>query len=239
MRLEPASGLVVRQSVAGTAAEDLQSSVDLLRAVASGHIPEQRVVRLYTPRPTLALSRRESRMPGFERACASAERLGFEPAVRPTGGRAVAYDESCLIVDVVCRDDGMDQNEFFARAGHTMVDALRALGVDARVGPVAGEYCPGEFSINSRGVVKLMGTSQRAVRGARLLSGMLALGDVGHLVEVLVEANRALELEWRPETFGTLTSEAPHVRRADLEASLIRALLPLGATPATGSREDA
>ncbi|MEU1971330.1 lipoate--protein ligase family protein [Microbacterium sp. NPDC019599] len=234
MALSPAAGLVIRQTVAGTAADDLETSVVLLRRVASGEIAEPRVVRLYTPQPTLAMSRRESRMPGFSRARESAEARGFEPAVRPTGGRAVAYDESCLILDLICRDDGgMDQNEFFGRAGGTIVDALRDLDVDARLGPVPGEYCPGEFSINSRGEVKLMGTSQRAVRGARLLSGMLAFGEVDHLVEVLVEANRALELDWRAQTFGTMKREAPHLSRTSVEDGLIRALLPLGANSAS------
>lgn len=230
--LAPAEGLVIRQSVARTAAEDLDASVALLRRVASGEIADERVVRLYAPKRTLALSRRESRMPGFASACQSAEARGFEASVRPTGGRAVAYDETCLIVDLICRDeDGMDQNEFFARAGNSIVQALRLLGIDARVGPVPGEYCPGDFSINARGMVKLMGTSQRAVRGARLLSGMLPLGDVDELVEVLVEANRALELDWRPETFGTVEREAPQLSRVEIEDGLIRACFPSGRNP--------
>jgi octanoyl-[GcvH]:protein N-octanoyltransferase len=228
--LDPSAGVVIRQSAARAAADDLEMSVTLLRRVASGEIADGRVVRLYCPRPTLALSRRESRMPGFAVACESAEARGFEAAVRPTGGRAVAYDSSCLVVDLICRDEHeMDQNEFFARAGHSIADALRALGVDARVGPVPGEYCPGEFSINARGTVKLVGTSQRAVRRGRLLSGMLPLGATGALIDVLVEANRALGLEWRAETFGTLDREAPRVSRADVEEALIQALLPLGA----------
>lgn len=228
--LEPAAGRVIRPEMFLSAAEHLDASVALLRRVASGEVAEGRVLRLYAPGPTLALSRRESRMPGFAAACRSAEIRGFEAAIRPTGGRAVAYDASCVVFDLVCRDDRpTGQDEFFARSGHSIAGALRTLGIDARVGEVPGEYCPGPFSINARGEVKLIGTSQRAMRGARLLSGMLPLGAVGQLIEVLAEANRSLELEWRPETFGTLQLEAPHVERADVEDCLIRALLPLSA----------
>jgi len=224
-RLVPVPARVIRQASAQEPERELETSVELLRGVASGSIPEERVLRLYTPSPTLAMSRRESRMPGFARAGAAARSRGFTPAIRPTGGRAVAYDESCLVFDLVSRAEGHpDPSGFFASAGNTIVDALRGLGVDARLGDVPGEYCPGEYSINARGAVKLIGTSQRAVRGARLLSGMLAFGPVDHLVAVLAEANAALDLDWDPATFGTMGAEAPGVARATVEDALAAAL---------------
>ncbi|HWT33865.1 MAG TPA: lipoate--protein ligase family protein [Microbacterium sp.] len=225
-RLLPAPGLVIRQATARPPQDDLDASIDLLRGVASGSIPEQRVVRLLSPAPTVAMSRRESRMPGYEDAWAAALRHGFTPAIRPTGGRAVAYDETCLVFDVISREDAdLDPTHFFARAGNTIVDALRELGLDARLGEVAGEYCPGEFSINARGVVKLIGTSQRAVRGARLLSGMLAFGPVDRFVAVLTEVNAALGLEWDPATFGTMDVEDPSLGRDSVEAALAGAFV--------------
>ena len=223
-RLSQVPGLLVRQSAPGE--DDLERSVELLRGVAAGEIAEARVLRLYTPVATLAMTRRESRMPGFSAASAAAVRLGFEPAIRPTGGRAVAYDESCLVFDLISRDDAtLDPSDYFARAGNTITDALRSVGVDARLGEVAGEYCPGEYSINARGIVKLVGTSQRAIRGARLLSGMLAFGSVERYVAVLLEANAALDLTWDPATFGTMQVEAPQVPRSAVEEALIAALL--------------
>lgn len=223
-RLSRVPGLLVRQSAPGE--DDLERSVELLRGVAAGEIAEARVLRLYTPVATLAMTRRESRMAGFSAASAAAVRLGFEPAIRPTGGRAVAYDESCLVFDLISRDDAtLDPSDYFARAGNSIADALRSVGVDARLGEVAGEYCPGEYSINARGIVKLVGTSQRAIRGARLLSGMLAFGSVERYVAVLLEANAALDLTWDPATFGTMQVEAPQVPRSAVEDALIAALL--------------
>jgi len=216
-------GDVIRQSSPRT--NDLERSVELLRQVASGDGPE-RVLRLYTPAPTLALTRRESLMPGCQTAVSAAERLGFAPAIRPTGGRAVAYDETCLVFDLVEREEAhADPTAFFAQTGRTIVDALRGLGVDARLGEVPGEYCPGEYSINARGAVKLVGTSQRGVRGARLLSGMLAFGPVDRFVAVLTEANAALGLDWDPQTFGSMLTEAPAVSRDDVENALAAALI--------------
>ena len=217
-------GLLIHQPAPGD--DDLERSVELLRGVASRAIAEDRVLRLYTPVATLAMTRRESRMPGFAAASAAAVRLGFDPAIRPTGGRAVAYDETCLVFDLISRDDAThDPSDYFARARNSIADALRSVGVDARLGEVAGEYCPGEYSINARGAVKLVGTSQRAIRGARLLSGMLAFGSVGRFVAVLFEANAALDLAWDPATFGTMKLEAPQVPRTAVEDALVAALL--------------
>jgi len=222
-RLVPVPGDVIRQ--ASPRADDLERSVELLRQVASGDGPE-RLLRLYTPASALALTRRESLMPGYDLAVSAAQRLGFTPAIRPPGGRAAAYDETCLVFDLVEREEShADPTAFFAQAGRTIVDVLRELGVDARLGEVPGEYCPGEYSINARGAVKLVGTSQRGVRGARLLSGMLAFGPVDRFVAVLTEANAALRLEWDPRTFGSLLTEAPAVSREDVEEALAAALI--------------
>ena len=224
----PANGpvLVIRQEERADAATDLERSVELLRAVADGTIAQHRVVRVYTPVPTVAMSRRESRLPGFEVARAAAVERGFAPAIRPTGGRAVAYDESCIVFDVVAREaeGSIDQARFFREVGDALAGSLRGLGVDARVGDVPGEYCPGEFSLNARGAVKLIGTSQRAVRGARLLSGMLPLGAVDRFTDVLLAVNAALELDWDPATFGTLATEVPRMPRTMVEDALITAL---------------
>ena len=65
-RLVRVPGRVIRQS--SPAADDLERSVELLRGVATGTVREERVLRLYAPAPTLALTRRESRMPGYETA---------------------------------------------------------------------------------------------------------------------------------------------------------------------------
>ena len=222
-RLVPVHGDVIRQS--SPRADDLERSVELLRQVASGNGPE-RLLRLYTPVPTLALTRRESLMPGYQTAVTAAKRLGFTPAIRPTGGRAAAYDETCLVFDLIEREEAQtDPTALFAQAGRTIVDALRGLRVDARLGEVPGEYCPGEYSINARGAVKLVGTSQRGMRGARLLSGVLAFGPVDHLVAVLTEANAALGLEWDPRTFGSIRTEAPAVTREDVADALAGALI--------------
>ena len=56
-------------------------------------------------------------------------------------------------------------HERFERTAARIARALAGLGVDARVGEVPGEYCPGRYSVNACGVSKLAGIGQRVVAG--------------------------------------------------------------------------
>jgi lipoate-protein ligase A len=109
--------------------------------------------------------------------------------------------------------------ERFADEARRQADALRSLGVDARVGEVAGEYCPGEFSVNARGRVKLIGAAQRIVRGAWLLSSVVVVQAA--LRAVLEDVYGALGLEWDPATVGAVADEAVGVAVEDVRRALL------------------
>ena len=85
--------------------------------------------------------------------------------------------------------------------------ALRQLGVDARVGEVPGEYCPGGYSVNARGAVKLAGIGQRLIAGASHMGGVIVLRDASRVRDVLVPVYKALELDWDPGTAGAVEDE--------------------------------
>ena len=108
----------------------------------------------------VVFGRRDTRLPGFPAAVEAARAAGFEPVVQATGGRAVAYTGAALVVDHVRHepDTTGGQDVRFAEFGQRFVDLFRGLGVDARLGAVPGEYCPGSHSVNARGVEKLVGT---------------------------------------------------------------------------------
>ncbi|MFP5251020.1 MAG: biotin/lipoate A/B protein ligase family protein [Actinomycetes bacterium] len=198
----------------------------LLAAVAASQSVD-RVVRVYRPWPTVAMTRRESLMPGFDAACAAARSRGFAPVVRPTGGRTVAYDPSCFVVDVVEGERGGrgENTDAFIDVGERFVRGLRAVDVDARRGPVPHEYCPGDYSVNARGVVKLVGTAQRVTRGARLVSASVPLGPVDALANVLEAVNAALDFDWNPATFGSVGLESAAASPTEAEEAILSALL--------------
>ena len=133
------------------------------------------------------------------------------------------------------------------------VHDLAALGADARIGELAGEYCPGPHSVNLGGRVKVAGIAQRAIRHGALTTAVVVVGGGANLRAVIAEVYGALGLAVDPATAGAIDDELPgltvepvaHVvttayaatarlRPAELDAELVadaRALAPRHAAP--------
>ena len=180
------------------------------------------VLRIYRPAPTLAFGRLDALLPGFPAAAAAAREHGFEPVVRAPGGHAVAYHEGCLVVDEVIpeRDPIAGMQDRFARSGEWLAEALAAVGVDARVGQIAGEFCPGDYTVSAGGRVKLVGTAQRVVRHASLLAASIAVSDGDALRAVLTDVYRELALEWDPATAGAIDDDVPGATLDSVEQAI-------------------
>jgi lipoate-protein ligase A len=195
----------------------------LLDAVARGE--RGPLLRCYRPPPTVAFGRRDTFLAGFTAAASAARDHGFVPVIRAPGGRAAAYDEGCLVLDEImpARDSLTGIQDRFAREAERQARALRRLGIDARVGEVPGEYCPGAFTVNARGSKKLIGAAQRAVPGGWLLSTVVVVEGAARVRSVLEGVYDALELEWNPATVGAVSEEAPGVSIEDVEHALLSA----------------
>ena len=209
------------------AAPELERGIGLLRVVAAGRRPP--TLRLYRPSPTVAFGQRDARLSGFPEAEAASIRHGFTPLVRRAGGRAAAYHRGCLVVDHIepAADAVAGTRIRFAAFGDFFATVLADIGLDARVGEVAGEYCPGEFSVHGRRdgvpVVKLVGTAQRVIAGAWLFSSVIVVEDSAPLRAVLTDVYAALELPWRPDTAGAAEDLVPGVTVDAVESALLAA----------------
>ncbi len=219
--------------LASSEAGELAVAHALLRRASQGAIDE--AVHLYSPAaPAVVFGRRDTRLPGFGDAVRAAEDAGFGTAVRAVGGRVVAYTENALVLDVVRHEPqavgAMDHR--FVSFGQLMVGALGAIGVEAGLGAVPGEYCPGAHSVNARGVVKLVGTAQRVVRDAWLFSSLVVVDDRERLQDVLADVHRHLDLPFDPDSVGTVRSENPAVGLADVRRAVSGAWGLADAVPA-------
>ncbi|WP_323961652.1 lipoate--protein ligase family protein [Arthrobacter sp. JZ12] len=201
---------LVRDPSRGAAA-DLERGLELLRAAAAGELPP--TLRLYRPSPTVAFGQRDARLPGFHAASEAARRHGFEPLIRKAGGRAAAYHPGCLIVDhIESHEDAIAGSRVrFGLLGEILAAALRKVGVDAAVGEIPGEYCPGEFSVHGNGAVqiKLVGTAQRVISGAWLFSSVVVVENSEPIRAVLEDTYAALGLSWDPATAGAADDLLP------------------------------
>jgi lipoate-protein ligase A len=209
--VKPGPLSILRDTFPGRPAYDTAVSHALLRRVARGELPES--LRLYRPDDVVVFSQLDARRPGFERAVRAAHAAGFGAVVRLAGGHAAVFHAECLAFGWALPEAGLRcgiRARFELMATRT-ADALRSLGVDARVGEVAGEYCPGEHSVNAAGERKLMGVGQRVVRGAAHVGGVIVVGGGERVRDVLIPVYEALELDWRPETVGCVRDEVSEI----------------------------
>ncbi len=177
--------------------------------------PWSELVHVYVPHgPTVAFTRRDTRSPGIRRATAIARDAGFETAIRSPGGRMVAYDEGAVVVDHI---GGRDS--FALNADHH-AGVLRALGVDARVGEVEGEYCPGEFSVNVGGRSKVVGSAQRITPTGSLFSSVVQVDVSDRVRRVIVAVSDALGYELRESTIGGLSDARSELAPAQVATAL-------------------
>lgn len=205
--------------VGGPAEQEMERTRTLLATTA------EPVLRVHEPVPTVAFGRRETHRDGYRRAVAAARAHGFEPVVRNAGGQAVAYGHGSLVVELISPDPSAalrlrDRFDAFA-AG--IARALRSVGVDARVGPVDGEYCPGEHSVNGGGTVKLAGVAQRMTMRGWLCSASVVVTGADPLRAVLVDVYEALGAALRPETVAAVTDLAPHATVSTVRDAIIEA----------------
>ncbi len=198
------------EDASGDPEADLERGVQLLREVQSGS--RGALLRFYRPDPTLAFGQRDIRLPGFERAAQAAQAAGYAPLVRKAGGRAAAYHRGTLIVDHIepHSEAIIGQQQRFKVFADLYARAFRKLNVDAHVGPIDGEYCPGDYSVHgipadrsrANSAVKLIGTAQRVISGAWLFSSVFVIEDSAPLRSVLDTVYRALESPMDPSTVG-------------------------------------
>ena len=217
---------------------DVAVSHSILRAVSSGEIGG--IFRLHVPGPVVAFGRADRTEPGYQQAVRAAEAHGFAAVERLAGGRAAVFHEGTLAFSWAVPDPEPQKRtmERFKTISSVMSEAFITLGVDARVGEIRGEYCPGEFSVNLAGRIKVMGVGQRVVRGAAHVGGVVVVNDGPRIRDVLIPVYRALGLDWDPRTAGAISDRAPGldtdaVATAIVESFRSRFDVSKGVLPAT------
>ena len=217
---------VHRQQLSRGAELDLNHALELLNEVKIG--TREAMLRFYRPEPTVAFGQRDAKLPGFAAAEEAARDNGFMPAIRKAGGRAAAYHQGTLVVDHIQREDDaiLGAKARFAFFAELFTQALKSLGVDAGVGEIPREYCPGEFSVYGRGPahsIKLVGTAQRVVAGAWLFSSVIVVENSAPIRAVLTDSYAALGLDWDPATAGAAEDLRPGLTVDDVEAAVLAA----------------
>jgi len=190
---------------------DTAVSRALMLRVAAGELPE--TLRLARPGRIVAFGKRDAVASGYGAAVQAARAGGFEAIERLAGGRAAVFHEHTISFAHAIPDSdprsGVDRR--FEATAELLASAFRGLGVDARVGEVPGEYCPGAHSVNAGGERKVMGVGQRLIAGGVHVGGVVVVDGSAEVRDILVPVYAALDLDWRPETTGSVADEVPGV----------------------------
>ncbi len=203
-------------------------TVAMLREVAAGK--RTATLRIYQPNPTVAFGRRDELNPGFTAAAQACRDLGYDILVRKVGGHAAAYHTGCLVIDHFqpAEDAKTGNNLRYKLFGDMYAQALQLVGVDAAVGEIPQEYCPGEYSVYARlggehsgERIKLVGTAQRVIQGGWWFSTGIVVYNSASLREITSRVYDALGMPLNPATVGAAEDANPALLMEDLEDAIL------------------
>ncbi len=203
---------------------DAAISSAILKQVSAGHLNE--TLRLFKPKRTLAFAPRDIRDPNFQKAVDSAIAHGFQPVKRLTGGRAAVFHEGTLGFAWTIPDENPRFNVDlrFKTVSNLIKNSLCNLGFDARVGEVTGEYCSGKYSVNLNGNIKVMGVGQKLASRASHIGGVIVVKDSNLTRSILSDIYKDLQIDWNPETAGSLDNINNSIKIEDVKNSIIRCI---------------
>ena len=188
---------------------DAAVSRALMFRVAAGELPE--TLRIARPGTTVAFAKRDAVSDGYAEAVRAAREHGFEATLRLAGGRAAVFHDGTMEIGhaIPYEEPRSGIHDRFRHTAGRLARALATLGVDARVGEVDGEYCPGRYSVNARGAAKLAGIGQRVVGGGSHTGVVLVVEGEDRINAVLEPVYAALGLDWKPTASGSVRTEVP------------------------------
>ena len=159
----------------------------------------------------VGVTRRDTRRPGFDEAVRASNEEGYPVMVRGSGGGATAADTGTFGFSIV-RPAGEEEvrrsiHDRYDEAAALVLGAFSRLGVEAEVGEVREEFCPGDHSIRVGGWekgMKVVGIAQRITRRATSVGGIVLVHGEEDLARVLEKVYRAMDLPFRTGSVGSL-----------------------------------
>jgi octanoyl-[GcvH]:protein N-octanoyltransferase len=171
------------------------------------------VLRFRRPRPTAAFSPQDTTHSDYERVKDQARANGFEPIERGTGGRLTMFDEHALAITLIAphTEPQLQTMKRFEVFAGVIAGAIKALDIDARIGELPNEYCPGKYSINAAGRLKLVGIAQRMNRRCFQMGAIIAVERSDKACAAITDAYAVMGLPFDPATYGAITELVPSI----------------------------
>lgn len=189
-------------------------------------VGDQAVLRLRRPRPTAAFSPQDTTHSDYEQTKARAKARGFEPIERGTGGRLTLFDENALGITIIAPHEVPHQHMMlrYEILSGAIASGLKQLGINARVGELANEYCPGKYSVNADGRIKLVGVAQRMNRRCLQMGAIVSVHRSEEACAGIAEAYRGMGLKFDPQTYGAISDFNPFLTYGEVRNALLQSV---------------
>jgi lipoate-protein ligase A len=181
----------------------------IFEGVASGARPA--TVSITPSTRHVGVTRRDTFRPSFSDAVAAAGELDYPVLVRSAGGGATAADLGTFGFSIIRPAEETEHRrgitDRYDEAAAFVLGAFSRLGVEAEVGEVQEEFCPGDHSIrigDGESGMKVVGIAQRITRRATSVGGIVLVEGERDLARVLERVYAAIRLPFRPESVGSL-----------------------------------
>jgi octanoyl-[GcvH]:protein N-octanoyltransferase len=200
--------------------DDPEDGFGLQQAVLEEVAAHQRgpAALMWTSSRYVGATRLETHLPGFAVMTEAVSELGFPVLVRNSGGGAVAANQGSLSFSLTFPVEDLRHGlyERYSEGLDLIAAALRRVGVEAEGGEVAGEFCPGAYSVRSGGPwgVKHAGLAQRVTRRSARLEALVLVSETDEIRAVLEHVYGLLGLQFRPESIGDLPADVSQVIQA-------------------------
>lgn len=181
----------------------------LLEQVANGQ--RGPTALLWSSPRYVAAAHSETRLDGFSEAIRLAEEAGFPVLIRNSGGGAAAANEGSLSFSITAPVEDLRSGLYdrYEKLADLIIAALGKLGVTSEPGKIEGEFCPGAYSIRTRGrpcgEIKVAGLAQRVTRRAARVEALILVERTAEISRVLKDFYSALDRPFRPESIGNLS----------------------------------
>jgi lipoate-protein ligase A len=195
--------IVANQST-GSASLDTAVSRAVLQRVSESELPE--TLEIARPHRIVAFGKHDTLTNGFHDAVDIAIEHSFDPTIRIAGGRAVVFHPQTVRFawTLPVADPVTNMHDRFRTVAARVVATLDSFDVDAAMGELEREYCPGTYSVYVEGTGKVMGSGQRLAKHAAQIAGMIVVRDAATVNKVLVPIYAALGLDMDPAVTGAV-----------------------------------
>ncbi|WP_421216556.1 lipoyl protein ligase domain-containing protein [Aeromonas enteropelogenes] len=172
----------------------------------------------------LIVTRKDTRLPHYQSACAQLAAEGWPVFVRDSGGTAVPHGAGILNLSLLLPRTTTDLAHYYRQLGAPLLSLLAQHGLEGSYDFVPGSFCDGQYNLVIGGR-KITGTAQRWLApgqdhgGAVLAQAMLLVaGDVDEGTRMASRFYELAggELRFLPGTSTTL-SQAIHWQGCDSE----------------------